>query len=872
MEYIGPPVEDKPKGLTYVGPPTEGLTYIGPPVEEEPKQSFQEQLEGLPPFDPTNREPRFSDKIRIGLGEGLQQRYDFWKKELPDVPKDLKDLVTKPVTIPQQNELSKEAKDNAFVMGAGTVTAGSAVGKLLQQSWGKEILSRLEGKPLSDVARAVFAKFIAEGKNSIQALAETKKILGDKVTAATLKQGGKFPIQKTETPLPGVEVKSSIKSAADDFLTTLEKKAYGELGKRGYKTQAGLGLDKLIAPSSDVAERLFPKLALSARASDAETTALRGGYSSALQEYKEAYSQLNKKQQQVLDRALRSAKDPWKLFPNERIKQAYIGVQKVYKDLLERQNKLGSNIVPISNFWHRAFARDIETPTSKDALIKLGNSLLESPDKKQALAGEKILNNLRVNDTKQITAILEDLFRGVERPKSTIKGTQAEVRTIPDEIVETLDDIYMSSPASMEKYVQDSLQNINRRSTLHRLIGQDLEPDVLDKLATGKVKDLGEDLVKRLSSKDGGMKKLIDALGIKNSRETKELMEWLSARYIEGTRGHPQPIKDLATAGMLASPQNAAIQLQDVAGGARVAGGEALIQGLRDVAKGQGLTRQAAGLGDEYLDFTAGGKAHNFTKGSLKVTGFDTADAFGKEVILNSAINMGRNLIKENQGELPKFIMEWTRKLGSSKKAVGLVEELASGKIGPLTKEFALQKLAEIQPISMSEMPIRFLQAQSGVWKSFYSVKSYAIKQLANTRKELNAIVTGAKHNPDMTRGEAARRLAEYEAWFVSLGVPLEASREWWRGNAEDRDILDRVGEQFAISVGVLNRYSVNTVVERFGMDGLQRLVSSIILPAPAMYFARLGDKAAQSIEEGTPEPFLRELPVLKTFQGVMGD
>ena len=108
---------------------------------------------------------------------------------------------------------------------------------------------------------------------------------------------------------------------------------------------------------------------------------------------------------------------------------------------------------------------------------------------------------------------------------------------------------------------------------------------------------------------------------------------------------------------------------------------------------------------------------------------------------LGSALDKATNVVKlNNKGTLanPKqfqqFKNKWEGVLGKD-NFVNMVAAIRTGRKTDDVGYYLFSELSEVQPISLSQMPVKYLTAKEG--KIFYALKSFALKQFDFARKKI---------------------------------------------------------------------------------------------------------------------------------------
>lgn len=141
------------------------------------------------------------------------------------------------------------------------------------------------------------------------------------------------------------------------------------------------------------------------------------------------------------------------------------------------------------------------------------------------------------------------------------------------------------------------------------------------------------------------------------------------------------------------------------------------------------LTREGLGLekiGQEFVDASTSSKV---VEKIFKLTGLDKIDAFGKNILTQSVYIKFKDMAKnspEKLKELIEPIME--------QKTSEVVNDLAEGKITPNVQFLVYNELADVQPITLSEMPEGYLAG--GNWRIMYMLKTFMVKRIDTFRNE----------------------------------------------------------------------------------------------------------------------------------------
>lgn len=142
-----------------------------------------------------------------------------------------------------------------------------------------------------------------------------------------------------------------------------------------------------------------------------------------------------------------------------------------------------------------------------------------------------------------------------------------------------------------------------------------------------------------------------------------------------------------------------------------------------------GLSREELGLeniGQEFAEASTSSKAVSTV---FKLTGLDKIDAFGKNTLINATFKKFQQMADKREAELRSYlepIME--------QETEQTIEDIKNGEISENVKLLMFNELADMQPISLSEMPEWYLTSGNG--RVFYMLKTFMIKRLDIFRNE----------------------------------------------------------------------------------------------------------------------------------------
>ena len=236
----------------------------------------------------------------------------------------------------------------------------------------------------------------------------------------------------------------------------------------------------------------------------------------------------------------------------------------------------------------------------------------------------------------------------------------------------------------------------------------------------------------------------------------------------------------------------------------------------------------------------------------LTATGFKAVDRIGKETIINSNFKMLQAQAKRS----PKVIRDkWKVYYGDDMD--NLIDDLARGKITPLTKEHAFATLSDFQPISMSEMPE--LYAKHPDARILYMLKSFTLKMWDLARKDIyNEWRNGNKK-------QAAQAMATMGLYLAAGNTATSKIKDLMLGRDIEPENLPNDLMWNLLGVYGFGKYQF----EQSGRDGLVDTTFGMAQPPIPLVDAAEGAYKYVTAEENFNDPnkdarkVVRNLPVV---------
>jgi hypothetical protein len=282
-------------------------------------------------------------------------------------------------------------------------------------------------------------------------------------------------------------------------------------------------------------------------------------------------------------------------------------------------------------------------------------------------------------------------------------------------------------------------------------------------------------------------KKEIDA---KHERIVNDI---LNARFHEvGTRGVIQAYKNLSYIDTMGSPISALTQIGDLAWAAYEGG---LIRSLKHAYKAaikkSRITKEDVGVERIAQEFADSGTLGDAVSKVFKIVGLEKIDSIGKEALLNTAFEMYQKRAKKEPLKLKKEIRPIFEAETDS-----VIEDLVNDEISENVKLLVFSRLLDFQPVALSEMPQKYLDAGNG--RLFYMLKTFTLKVFDVFRNEsYNKIRYGDK--ADKIQG--LKNFVRLSLFFVLANAGADELKDWVLGRKTDFE--DRVVDNMLRLCGV---------------------------------------------------------------------
>jgi hypothetical protein len=319
-----------------------------------------------------------------------------------------------------------------------------------------------------------------------------------------------------------------------------------------------------------------------------------------------------------------------------------------------------------------------------------------------------------------------------------------------EEITEDMLDLYRDADHAIMGYINRATHSIEKA----RFFGKgEVGEDILDSIGRYTA-----DLV---------------ANGEITADEERTVKNLLASRFTTGESSPNGLIRTMRDAGyltVLANPISAVTQLGDLFLAGYRSG---TIPALKALTRRKRVKMESLGIERIAAEFANPGKMAKALDTAMRAAGFTRIDRLGKETLLNAALNRYERAARNPKSRQSRqFRREYGPVFGPEFDS--LMDDLANDRITENVRLLLFMELAGIQPISLSEMPKKYLDAPNG--RIFYMLKTFTIKQLDLLRRNSFA---------KMNRGEVqegATDLLRYAMIFGIGNAGADILKDWLLG------------------------------------------------------------------------------------------
>jgi len=464
----------------------------------------------------------------------------------------------------------------------------------------------------------------------------------------------------------------------------------------------------------------------------------------------------------LFDLARKNANAPLlqSLIKKYRMTQEYAETRKVLNEMYQEAKAAGFDV----GFRKHFHPRLIKDPEGFLTYL-MGKSNWPLFDKAIKAKEVKLGRYLEMDEKAQV---INTMLRGYPQEGITLtKPGQLKARKI-ETIGAKLNEFYFDSDAALLQYINKVAQSIAGRKLFGKgeNISDSIGSYVLDMVAKKKITPQNEIILRDI----------------------------LNARFNEkGTRGVVGMYKNLSYIDTMGSPISALTQIGDlawalykngvprtVAAAGRALAGKSVIK-----PKDLGIQR----IAEEFAEPSRLSKAVNVV---FKAVGLEKIDFIGKESLINGTIKKAAARARH-----PKKVAKLRAELEPifGKETEALIEDLRSGRNSENVKLYAFNTLSDFQPITLAEMPQKYLTGGNG--RIFYMLKTFTIKMFDVYRREVFQQIK----NPG-TRIQGVRNLIRLTACFMAANATADTIKSVVLNRPLELDdlVVDNILRIFGVS------------------------------------------------------------------------
>jgi hypothetical protein len=527
----------------------------------------------------------------------------------------------------------------------------------------------------------------------------------------------------------------------------------------------------------------------------------------------------------IYNRDFESAEAVFSKYGDKAVK-AFKDVQGLYREMFDELSSVYPKLNKIENYWHRSI-KDWEG--LKKALGKEDgdalNQLIAKETIKQRKAGT--LGKGELLPEKEAQRVLNNYFRGdygkLIRERKLSAAQQRQLKTLDDDLIK----FYDTPVTSLYKYIDESTYDFARK----RFFGG----------AASTKGDGSFDTEKSV----GELTNNLRMRGQITTQQAEELRGLLHTRFVNGEKSGTaliQGFRNIGYLSTLANPFSAATQLSDI-------GVTAWATGLRNTLAAT-VSPKKVSMKELGLDMVLSAEFRNekvLSKALHKaftVSGFRQLDRFGKDVLLNSALRKARiGSFKRNSKYGKQLDAKYKDVFGNEYEA--LLNELRTGQVTDRVKAFLWSELSDVQPISLSEMPIEYLNNPNG--RLLWMLKSWTAKQLDLMRRNIrDEWANGNKK-------EAVKNAVSYSLIVPTFGVGTAYVRDSMLGLDPGLDELSSKSMDVLLKTFGSSEYMMNEVREARTSEDQIFAVGRSFLP-PYQWFTETLDALSKEVQDENPD------------------
>ena len=268
----------------------------------------------------------------------------------------------------------------------------------------------------------------------------------------------------------------------------------------------------------------------------------------------------------------------------------------------------------------------------------------------------------------------------------------------------------------------------------------------------------------------------------------------------------------------LGQPTSALTQLGDIGLAAYKNG---VWNTLKALAPGVGtkINMKDIGLDSVAAEMASTGTTARMLNRVLRATGFKAMDGLGKRTVLSGAYSKHATQVSTLKGAT-KFAKENAHLFRNRDEVRDVIKALKEGRVTENVKFLLWNTLADMQPISLSEVPEKYLTNPNG--RIFYMLKTFMIKQADIMRRDI--IQEAEKGN----YGKAGLNLGRFVALFTAANMSADSIKNFVTGRETTMSDL-------VVSNALKNFMMSDYLVSKVGKGDVTEALYSLVAPPLGM-------------------------------------
>jgi len=433
-------------------------------------------------------------------------------------------------------------------------------------------------------------------------------------------------------------------------------------------------------------------------------------------------------------------------------------------------------------------------------------------------AKTKKVENWKELDDSEVSQVIGQYLQRRRGPGG--KPSIAKERKI-EELDDVIDQYYYSAPESLQMYVTRAVREAEKRKFFGDRTVIKEGTNVVDTEAS--IANYIADAAKRGMDTDQ-----LDTLNAMLKARF-ELGEQASSKFVAG-------LKNFQYASLLGQFESALTQLGDVGASIYLNG---MVNTIKSLVGKKTVTVEDMGLinkvAAEMSSINGTGNALEFV---FKWSGFNQIDKLGKETLMNSSLQKWSKVAKKNPEAAAKRFRDTH---GDDVSA--LIDDLANDRMTDNVKLMLWNELSDVQPISLSEMPKKYLEMPNG--RIFYALKTFTLKQFDLIRRDM---VEKMRHGSVKEKAEGTANMLRYATAMGLSGATVQQTKDiLTKGELDPESFPDDVYESL-MTIMMFSKYSRERYFEQ---GNVGTFLASQVVTVPA---AELLDKSVKGVLALTEE------------------